>query len=147
MTTQKYRNAITFEARIEQRVRDRSSTQSFSETVNSDLGLLYGLLDALTVEMRGRFAPAEVKYLIDMLNSVFMDPAQIRGWAQSLAWSVEDAAALDGLDKKWGVDAKMLSQAVAELSSAEAAWLVDRVRTYWLTHDTKPMDELVAQLF
>lgn len=64
----------------------------------------------------------------DALNSYWMGDAD----SITLIWAtIADADRIDGLGKKWGIDAQALSSRIRQMPPAELVALVEAVETWW----------------
>jgi hypothetical protein len=103
-----------------------------SNTVNQ--GVTYaleawpGLYRATLTALKGRFAAAELSLMIDVLNGVLLTP-EFAG--QHLPADVADAVALDGLDRKWGVDGVDFQARLNSLAVFEVACLELWAHRFW----------------
>ena len=101
---------------------------------------------SLVDNLKGKFTKEELCLMIDAVNGLMLTP-QIAG--QHMAVNVADAMALDGLDEKWGVEAKEISQKLRELHIFDIACLELWCAKFWRqngTENEKPLDEYVMQL-
>ena len=96
-----------------------------SQTINRDLERLYYMYDRSIRE-----TPLEVGeacLLVDCLNGSPTDPR-----SAGLLWaSVEDSIALEGLDKKWGVDGQKLVGKIKNMNILQQMALVDAAERFW----------------
>ena len=97
--------------------------------------------------LKGTFNEAEIKYLVDMLNSTIIDP-QFAGKPELLAHEVEDADKYEGLGEKWAVDSQSLLEKVNSLSPGSCMFLQQEIRRWWdnQTGGENELDEFVKKL-
>lgn len=81
-------------------------------------------------DIMGRFTPEEWCYLADSLNGT-LTKGDFRYQNVALIAQIEDSSIYDGLDKKWGVDAKSFCEKVKDLSSASVEAVFRRVEAFW----------------
>lgn len=81
-------------------------------------------------DIQGVFSEEEWKYLADSLNGTFVD-GDFRFSKGALVAGVEDSATYDNLDKKWGVDVKILTYRINGLSSSAIEAIYRRVGDFW----------------
>lgn len=80
-------------------------------------------------EIEGVFTEKEWYYIRDMLNATML-PSTI-SYATMLVAQIEDAAALDGLDEKWEVDAKELARKISTLTEFQCYTVVKMSDEFW----------------
>lgn len=81
-------------------------------------------------DIQGVFSEAEWKFLADSLNGTMVE-GDFRYIKGALVAGVEDSAQYDSLDKKWGVDVKILRNKINALSSSAIEAIYRRVENYW----------------
>lgn len=81
-------------------------------------------------DVQGVFTEDEWKYMADSLNGTITE-GDFRYFAQALNANIEDSATYDGLDKKWQVDVKHLTDKIATLSSSAIEAIFRRVEDFW----------------
>lgn len=91
-------------------------------------------------ELRGVFTPDEWKFLADSLNGTSVSES-FRCNVSALVAHVEDAAQLEGLDRRWQVDVNAFTQKIKTLHGANVEALYARVEEYWANSDTKDLNE------
>lgn len=136
------RQMISFPTPVQEHIKQRQD-RLFGQQATDDLSLFYGLLDALTVEMKGKFDEFEVRYLIDCFNGIHLEPQILLSWPGVMAGCIHDAAILERLDVKWGIDIEALAEKVSNLLFPQALWLYDRIQLYW----KDPQEERIEELF
>lgn len=81
-------------------------------------------------DIKGVFTEAEWKYMADSLNGTLVE-GDFRYYAAALNAGLEDSATYDGLDKKWNVDVKVLTDKISNLSSSAIEAIHRRVEEFW----------------
>ena len=67
------------------------------------------------------------------------------GLGVRMAWAeISDADRLDGLGKKWGIDAEALAQRLRAMSAGAQVAVAEVVQRFWL-HPDLPTHEALAQ--
>lgn len=135
------RQMISFPTSVQEHIKQRQD-RLFGQQATDDLSLFYGLLDALTVEMKGKFDEYEVRYLVDCFKQIHLEPQILLSWPKLVAGCISDAAVLERLDAKWGIDVEALAEKVSNLSFPQALWLYDRIQLYWKDPTEERMEEL-----
>lgn len=94
------------------------------------------------LDMKGKFTAGELRLMIDVMNGTMLSP-EIAG--QHLGLNVADGIALDGLDEKWGVDAGMLNEKLAGMSTPELMILEVWIQGFWqaVTDHDQDLDEYI----
>lgn len=87
-----------------------------------------GLFAGTIRELSGVFSKDELGLILDAHNSVILHPAQA---GQNLHNLVEDAIRLDGLDKKWKVDGKVVLEKITKLYLYHRAVIEIWAAGYW----------------
>lgn len=99
-----------------------------SATISRHLERYFSALARARRELRQMFSDNEAMLIVDILNGVaFWDTFGI----YMVAHEVSDGIALDGLDKKWGVDKQEIMTKLARLTDAQHLALVDSVGMWW----------------
>jgi hypothetical protein len=70
----------------------------------------------------------EWMYLVDMLNSTWLEPAAV---IHVIGDDVEEAEELDGLGAKWGVDPRSLAARVRGMTAGERTAMAEVVERWW----------------
>ena len=112
-------------------------------TINRDLGRLYALYERAL--RRVNLTLDEACLITDAMNGTLHDiRSGIRFWI-----GVQDAIELDGLDRKWGVDGKVLIEKLSQLDELSCMAIVDAAERYWSGEKYRNMDirEAVAECF
>jgi len=116
------------------RIQESTATfiQDRFKTLNS--GLEY-VADAFPVlykramaELKGSFTRSQLSLIIDVFNATALTPSMA---GQHIAISVSDGIALDGLDKKWDVNADEINNQIAALTHFQAACLEIWANGFW----------------
>lgn len=94
-------------------------------------------------ELRGVFTPDEWKFLADSLNGTSVSES-FRCNVPALVAHVEEAAQLEGLDRKWQVDVNAFTQKIKTLHGANVEALYARVEEYWANSDTTDLNDWAA---
>ena len=96
--------------------------------------------------LKGIFTQQEWSFLIDSLNAT-MTVEPFRSKASALAMHCEDAAALEGLDSKWGVDMDVLLGKINALKPKQVESLYDVVEGFWnAPHETRNLEEWASRM-
>lgn len=110
--------------------------------IRESLARYFSLLARARAGLRAALTEAEVSLLADASNGVIYESWSI----PHLAAGIEDAIALDGADRKWGVDGPALLAKLAALDSAATFALVDALERFWAAagrgEDVPPADIL-----
>jgi hypothetical protein len=105
---------------------DESGTYSVSGTLNA----VADRYQAIIKRSMPKLALNEWMLIMDVMNGTFTQSgAEID--AYGLVHNVEDAIALDGLDKKWEIDGSILVHKLRGHSFAGLVALLDAVERYW----------------
>ena len=94
-------------------------------------------------ELKGKFIAGELKLMLDVMNGMLLT-GQLAG--RHLPLSVQDGIALDGLDKKWEVDAEQLLEKLKNMSTAELFFLEIWIQGFWQQSDTVTLEEYIKEL-
>jgi hypothetical protein len=102
-----------------------SSKHAGAELVLDAFPVLYrrGLAD-----LKGQFSGPELSLLLDAFNGLYLTPILL---GQHLVASATDGIRLEGLDKKWGVEADRFLQKLDSLSFFERSCLEIWLRAFW----------------
>lgn len=114
-------------------------SKSKNEVIVESLKALRKMRQVSANELRGVFAPNEWKFLADSLNGVVI-PDVFRCSVSALIAHAEDAAALDNLGTKWGVEIGELVGKISLLHGANVDALYTRVEEFW-AHPGTDFDE------
>lgn len=98
------------------------------------------------MDIIGTFEKNELLLMLDNMNGLMLTPA-IAG--QHIVHNVLDGIALDGLDKKWEIDADTLKEKLATLSDMQLIALELWCRAFWeVTYhsDNSNIEDYVQQL-
>lgn len=98
------------------------------------------------MDIIGTFEKNELLLMLDNMNGVMLTPA-IAG--QHIVHNVLDGIALDGLDKKWEIDADVLNEKLKCLSEMQLIALELWCRAYWEVayhSDSSNIEDYVKQL-
>jgi len=97
-----------------------------------DLDSYYSLLALGLARAKRRLNQAEAKLILDVQNGTLVDGSQLSLWLSGgLAHQVGDGIALDGLDKKWGVDGVSLTEKINAMSDIEVVGVLDWAAHFW----------------
>lgn len=107
-----------------------SGSKSKNEVIVENLKALRKMRQVSAKELRNVFTSNEWKFIADSLNGVVI-PDVFRCSVSALIAHVEDAAALDNLDAKWGVDMSELVEKINLLHGANVDALYTRVEEFW----------------
>lgn len=116
-----------------------SCNKSKNEVIVEGLKTLRKMRQVSENELRNVFAHNEWKFIADSLNGVVI-PDVFRCSVSALIAHVEDAAALDNLDTKWGVEIGELVTKINLLHGANVDALYTRVEEFW-AHTGNDLDE------
>lgn len=86
------------------------------------------LFATTTSELKGQFEENELALMIDVMNGTALTP-QIMG--QHIASNVADGMALDGLDKKWGIERDVLNSKLKNCTIFQKAVLEIWSTGFW----------------
>ena len=81
-------------------------------------------------DIQGVFTEDEWKYMVDSLNGTMVE-GDFRYYAQAINANIVDSATYDGLDKKWNVDIKQLTDKLSKLSSSAIEAIHRRIEAFW----------------
>ena len=112
---------------IDARAGTRSSGLGRSVVVEEALSRYFTLLALARLELRDRFSRAELSLMADAANGTMYQAETLRFFPMGVA----DAIDLDGLDRKWDVNAPLLLTKLRDLSVTQTAALVDAVERFW----------------
>lgn len=82
-------------------------------------------------ELRGKFSPAEWKYIADSFNGTLIPDDGIRYSLDAFAAHIEDSNTYDNLAAKWGVDIQALLGKCRSLTHSQLDALYYRVSRFW----------------
>jgi hypothetical protein len=85
-------------------------------------------------ELKGKFTRPELMVMLDVTNGLFLTPG-IAG--QHIAMECSDGIALDGLDKKWNVDAELFLPRLQALTLFQCNCLEVWCRAFWEQNDNE----------
>lgn len=103
-----------------------------SVRLTQDLDSYYSLLALGLARAKRRLNQAEAKLCLDVQNGTLVDGSQLSLWLSGgLAHQVGDGIALDGLDKKWGVDGPSLIEKIIAMPDIEVIGLLDWAARFW----------------
>lgn len=105
---------------------ERQKDRILSETVRRDLERFYKAIPS-TLHAINLSLP-EAMLIIDSLNGYLMTPEL----PQLMVHNVRDSIEMDGLDKKWNVDAQALMQKLGQLTPIECLAITDAVERWWI---------------
>ena len=127
--------------RIPQDVLDwvESGIKSKNAIIVENLKALRKMRQVSANELRNVFTPNEWKFFADSLNGVVI-PDVFRCSVSALVAHVEDAASLDSLGTKWGVEIGELVTKINLLHGANVDALYTRVEEFW-AHPGTDLDE------
>lgn len=133
------RLGVDLRPRVDARTADHEST---ARTIRRDLATYYDLVDRA---LRGlRFERAELDLIADACNGIGLS-VESGSWSPGyLLVEVEDAIALNGLDGKWSVDAKLVLGKLKGCSLLELAALTDLVVRVW-AHPERDTEEVYRE--
>jgi hypothetical protein len=82
--------------------------------------------------------------ICDALNGYWIDAGDI-GLGVRLAWAeVEDADRLNGLGKKWGIDATALARRLRDGTAGEQVAIAEVVQRFWRRSELPAKEALIA---
>lgn len=99
----------------------------FAPTARRDLERYYTLLAYARKSLFETFTAAELSLMCDSCNGTLFEAWSMR----LLSANIEDSILLDGIDKKWQVDAKALLEKLALINDAQTFALVDAMERFW----------------
>lgn len=97
------------------------------------------------MDIIGTFEKNELLLMLDVMNGLILTPG-IAG--QHIIHNVLDGIALDGLDKKWGIDADEFKKKLVMLTEMQLIALELWCRAFWevVYHTETSIDDYVKQL-
>jgi hypothetical protein len=117
---------------------------SRSTQIQSDLGLLWGILDIGMSEVHRRLSRKEASLVLDAMNGFLWtvegplglmigsgDPELRSQYVSGLVLEVADAIRLNGYDEKWEVDGKELVEKLRRFDRLTTLALVDWCALMW----------------
>ena len=104
----------------------------------------YNLLRWSLHEVESNFTLGEIGLITDVLNGLMFHSWEITP-AQNLRMNVADAIDVDGVDKKWEVDAASLRQKLLSLTNAQAAAVIEAINQWWNDPERKVTREGFAK--
>jgi len=125
----------------------RTLAFKIDDNVVKKLGVIYGNLNkaghravlswhylrtSSLEELKGIFSKAELILLINMRRETKFEPKFASGTA--LAYEVTDAETLYGIATEWGVDVKVLSEKLNQLSYPHSFFLSDWIDCFWINN-------------
>lgn len=118
--------SVTIDPAVLAQIDERGDNRS--EQISGDLSRYYRLLAEVRIMLRERLSQAELALILDACNGWMMDIA-----SPAYLWmEVADAIRLNGIDKKWEVEAGSdLVQRLRNLSILESIALADAIARWW----------------
>lgn len=113
---------------IEQRTPEGHSR---SETIETALDNYFLLLAGARKTLKRTLTGEELYLLCDLLNGTLFDAMTFRFGVDALRHELSDGVELNGIDKKWKVDAKALDKKLSHMTLTEMIALVDAVQSFW----------------
>lgn len=107
-----------------------------TRVVRHALSRYFTLLQHARIGLRPRFTKNECAIVLDAMNGLAGDFVH----QQMLAGNVADAIALEGLDKKWGIDKDELLGKLSALTYTETVAILDACEQWWnrVAHGEQP---------
>lgn len=107
---------------------DVKAGDNVSGAVNKALERYEAILERGRSHLLEILSENEMALIMDVLNGVmFSDTISIH----MVYAEVEDGISMDGLDQKWNIDGKALSEKIKNLEYAEKVALVDAAERWW----------------
>lgn len=123
--------SIRLESELIEKLEERGPR---STVIERDLERLYTLYDRAL--RRVNLTVEEACLIVDALNGTFHDVRSgSRFWI-----GVQDQIELDGLDQKWGVDGKALTEKLSSLDDLTCMAIVDAAERFWSAEKYRDMD-------
>ena len=95
------------------------------------------------VSMKGIFTAGELCLFIDTHNGLML--SALHYGSNTLAVGTSDSIALDGMDKKWGIDGKTLIEKIHTLAPMQAICLEIFATGFWYGQDADKEDRSLAE--
>jgi hypothetical protein len=92
------------------------------------------------------FTSGEALLMCDAFQSTFIDSSMMASAKSTLGNEIEDAIALEHLDAKWDVDAKVLIGKLLKLRDTDAAAVLEMIQLFW-ADDTEDLHLRAAKVF
>lgn len=94
------------------------------------------------IDMMGKFTAGELRLMIDVMKGTMLSPEMA---GQHLCLNVADGIALDGMDEKWNVDAGVLNEKLADMSTPELMILEIWIQGFWqaFTNHDQDIDKYI----
>jgi len=122
------------------------------EDILQDPAYSYDALDEIVEliesEMAGKFTLPEVMAIIDCHNSHAFGHSDLRFRGAGMAHNVEDACAMEDLDKKWKINGRALADKLKALTDCQAWWVSHAIQVWWYDQNIEAnTDEDTCALF
>ena len=118
------KTTIRFEVEVADRIEQLGN---LAGVISHFTDTYYHVREAFTQWLKQKFSENELKLILDAANGLGYSPQLIAGYQAHL----EDAIALDGVDVKWGVDAKTLLAKIEEMPKHELMMLHEWGWWFW----------------
>jgi hypothetical protein len=79
-------------------------------------------------DLPGKFTKGELMLMVDVMNGTMLTAGMA---GRQLAGNVADGIALDHLDRKWDIDAAVLTQKFESMSIIDLAYLEIWIKAFW----------------
>ena len=97
-------------------------------------------------EIRGKIEGNEIKYIIDLVNTLIFQP-RMAVVQEMIIHEIEDGNRYEELGEKWKVDVGKFVEKIRSLTSAQVYFLVEFCKLFWeKDHGQTDIDEYVQQL-
>lgn len=103
--------------------------QSIDDLIIASVLELRNTREVSTYELKGLFTPEEWCFLADSINGIWITDI-MRNNVQMLIDNCEESA-MNGLDKKWGVDMENFKKKLTSLHGANVAAIYARIEKLW----------------
>ncbi|MDK2883320.1 MAG: hypothetical protein PWP58_1656 [Bacillota bacterium] len=136
MATERISVTLTPEVLTELHARGPRST-----VINRDLDRLYTLYRRALAQVG--LTTREALLIADALNGILMDVTTVPlFWAQ-----IQDAIAVEHLDKKWQVDGQALVEKLRGLNEIQALAVIDAAERFWHENPGESPEDRVREIF
>jgi hypothetical protein len=113
---------------------------TFSQVAQRDLERYYTLLDLALTQVQ--LSDGEASLIVDAMNGTLINLQA----AQLLPAEIEDAIALDSLDRKWEVDGAALVAKLQGMSLLQRMAICDAVERFWVEHEVENIRARLVQV-
>lgn len=109
--------------------------------LQADLTTYWNMLDISLAYAKRDLTQSEAKAILDVLNGTYWDATNVGMMTGGgLTLEVSDAVTLNGLDKKWGLDAPTFLAKLEKMDRMTTLALMDWARLFWANHQNIDLD-------